>query len=42
VASVHRLHLDDERPAFGDACCAGPTDQHERATEVRGGLAFRF
>jgi hypothetical protein len=42
VASLHRLHLDDQPPAFGDPCCASPIDQHERATEVRGGLAFRF
>jgi hypothetical protein len=42
VASVHRLHLEDEAPSFGDPCCLAPMDQHERATEVRGGLAFRF
>jgi hypothetical protein len=42
IAQVHRLHLDDEPSHFGDLCCAAPTDHHERATEIRGGLAFRF
>jgi hypothetical protein len=42
VGQVHRLHLEDAPPRFGDPCCGALMDQHESATEVRGGLAFRF
>jgi hypothetical protein len=42
LAQVHRLHLGDEPAQFGDLCCEAPQDRHERATEVRGGLAVRF
>jgi hypothetical protein len=42
LASVHRLRLDDEPARYGDLCCVDATDDHERATELRGGIAFRF
>jgi hypothetical protein len=36
VSQVHRLRLDDD-PTY-----VVPLDEHERAVEVRGGIAFRF
>jgi hypothetical protein len=36
VAQVHRLRLDED-PTY-----VVPLDDHERAVEVRGGVAFRF
>jgi hypothetical protein len=39
LASAHRLRLDDDLASY-DALW--PAEHHERATEVRGGLAFRF
>jgi hypothetical protein len=39
IAQMHRLQLGGAPSAFGDPA---PMDHHERATELRGGLAFRF
>jgi hypothetical protein len=37
---VHRLRLDDDR--FNRELAVGLIEDHERATEVRGGLSVRF
>jgi hypothetical protein len=42
IAQVHRLRLGDDPSYDSDPCCAALLDHHERATELRGGLAFRF